>query len=145
MTLRRLASAVLMTAALVLSACGDGDADVQPEAQPSPVIGGFSEGAFDALPRPPTSEAKGEAVEKADVISQSYEVRNRAPERVLEFYKNELRDWTAVGPVEKLGVDTYRGVWRRDNAELTVSSTNAPTLSEPGEARAQYSLSLRKT
>ena len=83
-------------------------------------------------------------MEKASVISQSYEVRNRPPERVLEFYEQELRDWTAVGSVEKIGVGTYRGVWTKANAELTVSATSGPTLSQSDEVRAQYSLSLRK-
>ena len=143
MSFRRCFPALLLSAGLLLGACGDDD--VQPEAQPTPVVGGFSEAAFDALPRPATSEPRGNAVEMADTISRSYEVRNTTPEQVLDFYRSQLRDWRAVQGVEKLGVNTYRGIWTKDGAELTVSATSGPTLSQPDEVRAQYSLSLKKT
>ena len=136
----RVAAAVVIAVAMVaLAACGDGER--VPEAQPSR-WDAFTEGAFDDIPLLPRSHAVSEVSEKADVVAQSYEVRNTSPERVLRFYEDNLDGWAMVGKVEQIGVGTYRGVWRDEGYELTVSATEAPTLSESDEVRTQYSLSL---
>lgn len=139
-TMRRcIAAAIAVTIVVAPAACGNDER--VPEAQPTR-WDAFTEGRFDDIPLAPRSRAVSELSEKADVVAQSYEVRNTSPEGVLRFYRDNLDGWTMVGDIEHIGVKTYRGVWRDEGYELTVSATDAPTLSEPGEVRSQYSLSL---
>lgn len=130
-----------VAAASLTAACGN--ADVAPEAQPATDGANFVQGTFDELPRHPRSAPAGERSQKRDVVAQSFKVNGATPEAVMEFFQRALDGWTMVGEVEKIGVNSFRGHWKRDRLRLTVTATGGPTLSEEGEVASQYSLSLR--
>lgn len=143
---------------LGLVGCGDDDtAETQQGAergvgaQPAPRTDTFEQGLFDELPHPPRSEPLGTRSEKRDVVSQSFRVRDSLPDEVLAFYEQRLAgEWAELEDPQQIGAGpTWRGVWERDNWELTVSATEAPTLNETADPEAalgnvfsQYSLSL---
>lgn len=139
--------ALLMAAgSWLLLACGDGDDAGGPEAQPVPGASTFEEGNFDQLPRFPGADAASEPAVERDVTSQSFTVATATPEQVIGFYDGELDEagWRAVEEPQRLGAEeTYRGVWREGDQELTVSATELSGFDEPGGARTtQFSLSL---
>ena len=128
--------------ALWVSIVGCGDDERAAETQPSR-WGGPTEGPFDDIPLLPRSDALSEVSEKEDVVAQSYAVRNRTPEGVIDFYLENLTGWAMIGEVEQGQTgDTFRAKWRDEGFELIVSATSAPTVEEQGETRTQYSLSL---
>lgn len=143
----RIWALVVSAAALVGSGCGGDGADRgEPEAQP--VAGGstFEEGNFDQLPRyPGTNPASDPAVED-DVTSQSFEVEAATPAQVIQYFTDELASagWTVVEPPSQIGAErTHRGVWRRGDQQLVVSTTEFSGYDDPsGERITQYSLSL---
>ena len=135
-------TAVLVGCAFVMTVLvGCGDEERVPEAQPSR-WDTFTEGRHDDIPLMPLSDAVSELEEKDDVTVQSFEVRNRTPAQVMEFYEESLDDWLMTRTPEQLGPGTFRGTWRDEGYQLTVSSSAAPTLSEDSEMSCQYSLSL---
>ena len=141
--------------ALGLGACGDDRGDTRTErgigAQPAPATDTFEQGLFDELPHPPRSDPLGPLMEKADIVSQSFQVRDSLPVEVLAFYEQRLTgEWSTRQEPRQIGAGpTWQGVWVRDTWELTVSATEAPTLDQTADPEAalnnvfsQYSLSL---
>ena len=143
-SLRR--TGITLTAVLVLVAgCGDGSADGGPAAQPAPEVSTFEQGDFDDLPLPPRHTPVGERVEEDGVVSRSFEVRNMAPEAVLDWYAEALAAFEVLEAPERIGVGSYRGQWDLAGRELTVAAQSAETLADnPGapEVLSQLSLSL---
>jgi hypothetical protein len=140
---------------LGLGACGDDGEETRTErgigAQPAPGADTFEQGLFDGLPHPPRSDPLGPRTEKADVVSQSFQVRDSLPVDVLAFYEQHLTgEWGERQDPRQIGAGpTWKGVWVRDTWELTVSATEAPTLNQTTDPEAalnnvfsQYSLSL---
>jgi hypothetical protein len=123
--------------------CGGGSDD----AQPRPDVTTFEDGQFDDVPLVPESDPVTPANQEAEVDARSYEVRNRTPAEVLQFYEQQL-GLPMVGEIENIGNDTFRGRWEfPDGRTLTVSATPGETL-EGGDNSAasqfftQYSLVL---
>lgn len=140
-----LALRLLLLGGLVgLGACS---VDAPDGTQPAPNVTTFEVGRFDDLPLPPRSDPLGARTDAGGVVARSYRVTGTSPQLVLDFYVSELRDrgWVPGQPVEMIGSGTFRGTWTKDGNELTVSSTNAPTIGQDdGSAQvdSQYSLSL---
>jgi hypothetical protein len=136
---RRTVRALALTIVFLAAACGDDDVR---DTQPSPDSTGFTDGAFDELPRHPRSDEVGSRSEKDGVVAQSFEVRNATPQQILEWYTERLEGWSMIGTVDAVGEQAVRGRRARGDEELTISATSAPTLAEGDEAVSQYSLSL---
>lgn len=137
----RMATAAV-TLALFAAGCG-GNAGDGEETQPLPDASVFAEGDFDDLPRYPGAEASSEPAIEGDVTSRSFTTSAASPDRVVDFYADELEaaGWTAVDAPTQIGADeTYRGRWRRDQQELVVSATLAQFVEE-ADATTQFSLS----
>ena len=132
---------VLLVLASVASACG---ADGRRDAQPAPGVSVFRDGRFDEIPRYPRTDPLGGAVEKGDVVSQSFVARNATPHQVLEYYERSLAGWSVVEPVRAVGEGAVRGAWAKDGRHLVVSAGLAPTVEadDPERPMAQYNLQL---
>lgn len=149
---------MVAVAVLGMGGCGDDDTTESQQgaergigAQPAPGTDTFEQGLFDEIPHPPRSEPLGTRSEKQDVVSQSFKVRDSLPDEVMAFYTQRLAgEWTTVTEAQQIGAgSTWRGVWARDNWELTVTATEAPTVDDTADPEAalgnvfsQYSLSL---
>lgn len=142
---RKAVGGLAVAVAVSAAGCGGGAGDGE-ETQPVPDATVFAEGGFDGLPRYPGAESVSEPAIKDDVTAQSFAVNVARPDRVMDFYAEELEaaGWTAVVAPSQIGADeTYRGVWRRDQQELVVSSTLAQSIDDTDSTRTtQYSLSL---
>ena len=139
---RPIAHRVVVGLVLAAGLAGCGKGERVPEAQPSR-WNGPAEGEFDDIPLMPRSEPVSELSEKDDVTVQSYMVKNRSPEHVIEFYRDTLTGWTLIGEADRgESGRAHRATWRDEGFELGVSAAPAPTLEENGEVRTQYSLSL---
>lgn len=137
---------MVLSGIVLLGACGGGT-DVG-ETQPRPNVTTFEQGAFDDLPLHPRSDPIGAPADTGDSEARSYVTVGAEPRGVLAFYEAELPGlgWNAVGPVEDLGTESFRGRWTRDDLLLTVSATRAQGVEGESpasdEIRTQYSLSL---
>lgn len=98
------------------------------------------------IPLYPQAEALSDQAVKDGVVSQSFATGRVAPANLMEWYETQLAAdaWAPFQPVANIGVDTYRGIWVKDGAELTVSATVGPELEELRglENATQFSLSL---
>lgn len=145
---RRLTPALLLASSLLAVACGDDDPS-RPEAQPAPGASEFQEGNFDRLPRYPGADPVNDPAIRSDVTTQSFTVATATPEQVIGFYDRELdtAGWRTVQEPQQLGAEqTYRGIWRHEDQELTVSTTQFAGYDTPGGTRTtQFSLSLGPT
>lgn len=134
--------------ALLIAGCGDGDGgDDVGDAQPAPDVQTFQDGDFGEIPLPPLAEEAGERSEEDGVVAQSFFVRNRTPQEILEFYEAELAalDAQVVSSPAASG-DAWRGTWLVGDRELLVSAIPAPTVEgaevEHAEVVSQLSLEL---
>ena len=145
---RRRLSALALLVALLLGACGDDDDASDPDAQPSPDVTTFGEGDFSDIPLPPLAEEAGERSERDGVVVQSFFVRNRTPEDVLDFYRTyfEGEGGTPILAPEPYGNQAWRGTWLVDDRELLVSAIPAPSVDgtevERADVVTQMSLEL---
>lgn len=138
----------LLLALTLVAGCGGDDADGGggPEAQPAPGVTTFEEGDFGDVPLPPRSTPVSAQVEEDGVVSQSFEVRNAAPDELLGFYTDALAEFEVLEEPESIGVGSQRGRWEVDGRELTVVAQSAETLDDnpaAPEVITQLSLSLR--
>jgi hypothetical protein len=81
------------------------------------------------------------------VVARSYRARGATPDLVLDYYRQALdpKRWTMLGPIEKIGVGTYRAAWVSGDPRLLVSATREPQLDDgtpSEEVTVQYSLTL---
>lgn len=142
---RRVVPLVMAATSVLVAACG---ADSDESTQPRPDVTTFEEGTFDDLPLVPASDPVTPPNQENEVDTRSYVVRNTTPEQVLEFYEQQLAEFTVISAPEEIGEDTYRGSWQLDGGRvLTVSATPGESLQSgdsayAGEFLAQYSLSL---
>lgn len=142
---RRVAPLLMAAISVLVTACG---ADSNEGTQPRPDVTTFEEGTFDDLPLVPESDPVTPPNQEDGVDTRSYVVRNTTPAEVLEFYEQQLAEFTVVSAPEEIGEDTYRGRWQLDGGRvLTVSATPGETLQSgdsayAGEFLAQYSLTL---
>lgn len=117
--------------------------------QPAPDVSTFEQGDFGDIPLHPTSSPLGSRSEKNGTVARSYTVRNTTARQVLEFYESALDEHEVIEAPQDIGRRSWRGLWRVDGRELTVSAT---AISQPGdveerparpsEYNVQYSLSL---
>lgn len=140
---------VIAGAAVVLlsvTGCGD-DGGPEPEAQPTPEGTSFEERGFDGIPLPPRAEPVGGRNEEDGIVVQSFSIRNRTPQDVMDFYVAQMSDDEVVTSPEQSGTATLLAEWRLDDGRtLLVTTLPAPTA--PGEADgaevvSQLSLTLR--
>ena len=142
---RRVVPLLMAATSALLAACG---ADSDEGTQPRPDVTTFEEGTFDDLPLVPESDPVTPPNQENEVDTRSYVVRNTTPEQVLEFYEQQLAEFTVVSAPDEIGEDTYRGRWQLDGGRvLTVSATPGESLQSgdsayAGEFLAQYSLTL---
>ena len=140
---------VLLLAGAALGACGsDDDTRDGGDAQPAPDVTTFAAGDFGEIPLPPLAEPAGERSEQQGVVVQSFFVRNRTAEEVLELYRTyfEGEGVATILPPEPFGNDAWRGRWLLDGRELLVSATPAPSVDggevEHADVVTQMSLEL---
>lgn len=132
-TTRRPLIVVLLLAGAVLGACGsdDGSRD-RGDAQPAPGVTTFADGDFADIPLPPRAEPAGERSEQQGVVVQSFFVRDRTAEEVLQLYGTyfEGEGVATLLPPEPFGNDAWRGRWLLDGRELLVSAAPAPSVDD---------------
>jgi hypothetical protein len=140
--------AFLIAGVLVLaSACGNGSSD-DPAVQPSPDVTTFADGDFAGIPLPPLGEEAGQRSEEDGIVTQSFFVRNRTPEAVLDFYADYFRsqDIDVITPPRSVGGATWRGWWFVDGRELLVTALPASATggaeTERADVVTQMSLEL---
>lgn len=143
---RPLLALVIVTS--LAGACGGDDRSEDPAAQPAPDVTTFEQGDFSGIPIPPLAEEAGTRTEKDGVVTQSFFVRNRTPDEVLEFYAEYFRDENVPvirEPANTSGI-TWRGWWLLGGRELLVSALPAPTAdgaeTEHADVVTQMSLEL---
>ncbi|HEV2070557.1 MAG TPA: hypothetical protein VGR26_12255 [Acidimicrobiales bacterium] len=142
---RRVLTLLMAATSVIVAACG---ADSDEATQPRPDVTTFEEGAFDDLPLVPESDPVTAPNQEDGVDTRSYVARNTTPAEVLEFYEQQLAEFTVVSAPEQIGEGTYRGRWQLDGGRvLTVSATPGESLRSgdspyAGEFLAQYSLTL---
>lgn len=147
-TRRNRVAAAAVVLFLGLGACGDDDSNVEPNAQPTPDGTSFEEGDFAGIPIPPLAEPVGERSEQDEIVVQTFALRNKTPEDVMDFYEAELSENDLVMAPEQSGTSTLRAEWLLDDGRsLLVTTLPAPTA-EGGEVEnadvvTQFSLTLR--
>ena len=139
---------LLVCLALVIAACGGDDVESDPAAQPAPDVTTFEQGDFSGIPVPPLAEEAGTRTEENGIVTQSFFVRNRTPDEILEFYATYFRNegvQVIREPANVSGV-TWRGWWLLDDRELLISAIPAPTAegaeTEHADVVTQMSLEL---
>lgn len=126
---RKAVGGLAVAVAVLAAGCG-GDAGDGEETQPVPDATVFAEGGFDGLPRYPGAESVSEPAIKDDVTAQSFAVNVARPDRVTDFYAEELEaaGWAAVVAPSQIGADeTYRGC----GAATSRNSSSAPPSLSP--------------
>ncbi len=76
---------------------------------------------------------------------QTFRVENASPEQIVDFYAGNLPGWDQVEAPHALGAGSYRGAWRTEGRNLTVSAVSAPTMAggdNGADVVSQYSLTL---
>ncbi len=147
MRLFRLSVLALVSAAVLLAACG-GSSDAvgsATDAQPQTGNSTFVSGEFAGIPRPPAAETLGKLTTKDNVTTQSYSINGFTPERVLEYYNGELtaKGWTTVQDPHAIGTTDWKGTWTDDTGRrLEVSASPLLSRDDPGSKNSQFSLVL---
>jgi hypothetical protein len=141
---RCIAVVVVILFAGSAAACGgnDDDAEAQDD-QPATDASAFTSGAFDELPKLPRMREVGAFTERGGVEVQSYEVDTLTPEQAIrEYHELVTESWQPLSPPEQPANSAWRAMYANDGRYLVVSTSEAPTLPEEGDATSTVQLSL---
>jgi hypothetical protein len=136
----------LVIVLLALAGCGssaNGSASPPTRgAQPAPHTTSFVPGKFQTVPLLPRMRATGNATRTGPVTERTYRMPTETPRYTIAAYANLLRSWRVVVPHQRVGKNTYQGVWEKARYNLVVTTTPAPLLAGPASTTTQVSLEL---
>ena len=151
MRIRLTRYALLLLLALGTGACA-GEAEPPsadgPAAQPAEDAPVLVSGDFGEVPIHPLAEEAGSKTYEADVVAQSFSIRNMSREALFSWYSERLDGWTVEEAPHALGEAadaSWRALWTRGDRRLIVTVSQPPPSAGEGtgpDVVLQYSLSL---